>query len=75
METNMQRIERLSKELSKALDDWIENEMDGERWALRVYPSTIRSDVVYLENIEFCADVVKPRSTPAHRRLASGGAE
>lgn len=74
METNMQRIERLSKELSRALDDWIENEMGGERWTIHIYPSTIRSDVVYLENIESCADVMKPRRTPTHRKLSAGGA-
>ncbi|XHB99346.1 hypothetical protein ABWH97_13860 [Nitratireductor sp. ac15] len=65
----MQRIQRLSKELSKALDKWIEEDMGGESWLVRIYPSSIRSDVIYLENIEYVADVIGPRSTATHKAL------
>lgn len=68
-----ERIRSLSNELSKALDEW-NAELEGETWAIRIYPSTIKGHGVYLENISYCADVVLARETPTHCKLVAGGA-
>lgn len=74
MSTPVERIRILSKELSEALEEWIETEMEGEAWVIRIYPASIKGHGVYLENISFCADLVHARDTPTHRHLDLGGA-
>lgn len=71
-----ERIRTLAKELSEALEEWIHTEMEGEAWAIRIYPASIKEGHgVYLENISFCAPVLHVRDTPTHRHLDLGGAE
>lgn len=69
----IERIRVLCKELTNALDEWIETEMGGETWAIRIYPTSVRGSGVFLENISYCEDVMEARDTPKHRRLGSGG--
>ncbi|EKF41664.1 hypothetical protein NA8A_13644 [Nitratireductor indicus C115] len=51
-EMRMERIRRLSQELSNALADWIEEEMQGEKWAIRIFPPASDRHAIFLENLD-----------------------
>lgn len=48
----IERIRVLSNELSKALEEWIETDMGGEVWGVRIHPQCHCRPGVFLENLD-----------------------